>query len=361
MISQLANKHADKCRFCYMCRHLCPIQLQTGKEVNTPRAKGLLLSMVARGRAYDADMAQIMYECLLCDACTNDCATGYQPPLFIREARTDAVVNDLVPAAVQTLIDNIEKTGNIYGKKKPSFAADDNGEVLVYIGEAAAFRAPSMAKSLLSLLKKAGVSCMVLKDEPASGVMLGDLMGYVDEVRQQTKECADAINGTGVKKVVILDSYDAEIMKQKYPEWGCEIQAEMVTAVSFVAELVAAGKLKITVPVQGKAVYHDDDRSARTFHEFAPARELAKALGYDLGEMFNRLELAKSCGTSLAKAYMPEIIEKTAQGRWDDMLRTDAEIMLVANPQAYDCLAQTIPEGKKLADLFGVLDGACQI
>ena len=48
MISQIANKHADKCRFCWMCRHLCPVQLQTGKEINTPRAKGLLLSQIAR-------------------------------------------------------------------------------------------------------------------------------------------------------------------------------------------------------------------------------------------------------------------------------------------------------------------------
>ena len=61
MISQLASKHADKCRFCWMCRHLCPVQLQTGKEINTPRAKGLLLSMTARGKEFDSDMAQAMY------------------------------------------------------------------------------------------------------------------------------------------------------------------------------------------------------------------------------------------------------------------------------------------------------------
>ena len=46
MISQNAKKHADACRFCWMCRHLCPVGLATGKEINTPRAKGLLLSMV---------------------------------------------------------------------------------------------------------------------------------------------------------------------------------------------------------------------------------------------------------------------------------------------------------------------------
>ena len=92
MISQNAMLHAEKCRYCFMCRHLCPVQLQTGKEINTPRAKGLVLSMVNKGtEVFDKDMAQTMYECMLCDACVNDCATGYQPPIYIREARTEAV------------------------------------------------------------------------------------------------------------------------------------------------------------------------------------------------------------------------------------------------------------------------------
>ena len=359
MTSQLASKHADKCRFCWMCRHLCPVQLQTGKEINTPRAKGLLLSMTARGKEFDSDMAQAMYECLLCDACTNDCATGYQPPLFIREARTEAVVNGLAPKAVMDLVDNIEKTGNIYGKEKPSFGTENKGEVLVYIGEAAAFNAPAMAKAFLSLLSKAGVSYMVLKEEPASGVMLGDLAGYVEEVQQQAKHCADAVNESGAKTVVVLDSYDEEIMKQKYPEWGCEIKADIISAVAYAAKLVEDGKLVIKGKAEGVAAYHDDDRSARTFHEFAPARELAKKAGYELIEMFNKEKLAKSCGSTVANAYMPEIVKKTASGRWDDLLRTNAEVMITANPESYECLALDVPEGKKLVDLFEVLDSIC--
>lgn len=73
--------------------------------------------MTARGKEFDSDMAQAMYECLLCDACTNDCATGYQPPLFIREARTEAVVNGLAPKAVMDLVDNIEKPETFMGKR----------------------------------------------------------------------------------------------------------------------------------------------------------------------------------------------------------------------------------------------------
>ncbi len=354
MITQNAMHHAEKCRFCWMCRHLCPIQHQTGREVNTPRAKGLLLSMVNKGaQTFDKDMAQAMYECLLCDACTNDCATGYQPPLFIREARTEAVVSELAPDAVMALIDNALESGNIYGEKKPSFAQDGT-DVLVYIGDAAAFKAPQMAKNLLAVLAKAGVSAKVLDNEPSSGMMLADLMGYTQEVAEQAKSCAAAINAANLP-VVVLDSYDAEIMKQKYPEFGCEIKQEVTTATAFVAKLLEDGKLAAKAANGVKGACHDDDRLARTFHEFAPIRAMAKAAGFELGEMFNKEKLAKSCGTAVAYAYMPEMVTKVAGGRWADLSRMELNTMLVANPQAYMCFDLCVPEGYTLVDLYGAL------
>ena len=113
MYSQKAVKNADACRFCWMCRHLCPVQLVTGKEANTPRAKGLLVSMERRGQEkMDEDEAEVMYDCLLCEACTNDCATVYDPLIFIREGRTEA----------QTVLPKyLKKTmGNLFTKKHQS-------------------------------------------------------------------------------------------------------------------------------------------------------------------------------------------------------------------------------------------------
>ena len=354
MISQNAMRHAEKCRFCFMCRHLCPVQLQTGKEINTPRAKGLVLSMVNKGaQTFDESMAEAMYECLLCDACVNDCVTGYQPPLYIREARTEAVVNGLAPKAVMALIDNIETSGNIYGMEKPSFAQDGT-DVLVYIGEVAACKVPQMAKNFLALLAKAGVSAKVLENEPASGAMAADLMGYVEDVSAQARACADALNSTGLKTVVVLDSYDAEIMKQRYAQWGCEIAAEVITATEYVAQLVAEGKIAAKIG-KGLAACHDDDRLARTFHEFTPIRQLAKAAGYELTEMFNKERLAKSCGNAVCLAYMESITRKVAGGRWDDLKRTESKIMLTASPQAYLCLSTAIPAGMELVDLYAAL------
>lgn len=359
MISQKAKIQADACQFCWMCRHLCPVGLQTGKEVNTPRAKGLLLSMVERGTAFDRDMAEVMYECLLCDACSNDCATGFEPPVFIREGRTAAVVEELVPEKVQAVLDKIEVSGNIYGEAKPSFGMERDADVLVYIGEAAALRAQDMAEAFLRLLERAGVSYTVLKEEPASGVMLADLMGYVEEVQEAARVCSDAINRTGVKTVVVLDSYDAVFMTQQYGEWGMGLQAEVVTATSYLASLLREGKLKPGKISMACAAYHDDSRLARSIHEFEPARELIGAMGIELEEMFQNRELAKCCGTSLAKAYMPEIVAMTARGRWEDVMRTKAKTLIVANPEVWEVMRGAIPEGMELCDLFGLLDRAC--
>ncbi len=354
MISQNAMRHAEKCRFCWMCRHLCPIQHQTGKELNTPRAKGLLLSMVnKKAQEFDQDMALAMYECVLCDACTNDCATGYQPPLFIREARSQAVSEELAPEAVMTLIDNALDSGNIYGTEKPSFAQDGT-DVLVYVGDAAAFQAPQMAKNLLALLAKAGISAKVLEKEPSSGMMLADLMGYMQEVADQAAVCAEAINAVNLP-VVVLDSYDAEIFKQKYPEWGCEINTEVITATAYVAKLIEDGKLEAKAALNVKGACHDDDRLARTFHEFAPVRAMAKAAGYQVGEMFNHEKLAKSCGTCVSYGYMPEMITKVAGGRWADLCRTENSAMLVAGPETWFCFNLCVPQGYELVDLFGAL------
>ena len=52
---------------------------------------------------------------------------------------------------------------------------------------------------------------------------------------------------------------------------------------------------------------------------------------------------------------MPGIIAKVALGRWADLRRYDLTAMLVANPQAYLCLSQEVPQGNVLVDLYGAL------
>lgn len=143
MFSKDSARQADACRFCWMCRHICPVAGATGSEAWTPRARGLMISMIERGTEFDKDIAEAMYHCTLCDACANDCVTGYKPSEYTREARMRAVVEDLAPAAVIKMIDTISECGNIFGLSamgklfEKAGKLPEKAEVLLFIGQTA--------------------------------------------------------------------------------------------------------------------------------------------------------------------------------------------------------------------------------
>lgn len=370
MFSEKAKKHADACRFCYMCRHLCPIELVTGKENNTPRAKGLLVSMMNRGMQMDKGCAVTMYECLLCGACTADCVTGFDPLVFIREARTQAALDGLTPAFAQKVIDNLEETGNAYGAKEAKVGYEgiaQEGETLVWLGNAARYAVADVAEALFTILKKAGVAFAALKDEPASGCELGDMIGHVEDVRAQAQAAAAAIAKTGAKKVVVLDSHDAAFFLHECKDWGIELP-EVVTATSFVNDLIKEGKLTIAKKAEVVS-YHDAARLGRDLAELDPPREIIAAMGADLHEMYlnekdnknpankacGSFVRAKECGSSLMGQMKPELAKLLCENRYVDLLRGDARIMIAADPQATEALRLSVPAGCEYRDLFVML------
>lgn len=356
MFSEKAKKHADACRFCWMCRHLCPVQLVTGKETNTPRAKGLLVSMIERGMPMEEDTAKTMYECLLCGACTNDCATGYDPLIYIREGRTQALVNGVAPDYVKEAINRIAESGNLYGAKECRVHLADmpeKAETLVWLGETARYSTPETAEALLHILEKAGVAFAVLHDEPASGCAMGDLMGWVEEVRTQARKVGEAIRTTGAKRLVVLDSYDAAMMRHEYQDWGIELP-EIWTATAFVDDLIKSGRLSPRREEMSVS-YHDGSRLARDLDEHQPARDILTAMGCEIHEMWQNRRLAKCCGSAVMGQCLPELRDKIAAGRWNDVKRTPARVLVAACPQSTEALQATVPEGYTYRDLFVLL------
>ncbi len=370
LLSNKAKTISDACRFCWMCRHVCPVGLQTGKEVNNARAKGLLLSLTERGTEYDESMAEAMWECVLCSSCSNDCATGYEPPVFIREARTQAVIEGLVPAGVKRVIDAAMAYGNIFGiapgDKLASLGKELSGlpekaDVLLYIGDVTAAGTPEIAAAAISLLKKAGISFAVLKNEPSSGAYLGDLIGFVEEVRSLGKALSAGIDAAGAKTVVALDPIDARIMKHEYPTWGIAPQANILTATTYFSQLIESGKLRPVKPVHPPFVtFHDAGALARDMDETEPGRKILAAMGIQVKEMFLHGKLAKSSGGALLPRYSPSLSVMLAKGRWEDAVRTGVTALVTEAPGSYFALKPKTPDGMELRDLLVMLESACR-
>ena len=61
-ITEKAKKIIDSCRFCWMCRHICPIGNATGQERNTARARALGASLVVRGATDIKEIKDNIYD-----------------------------------------------------------------------------------------------------------------------------------------------------------------------------------------------------------------------------------------------------------------------------------------------------------
>jgi Fe-S oxidoreductase len=363
MFSEKATKNLINCRFCWMCRHLCPVGLATGRESNTPRAKGLLLDMTERGTPFSASIAEEMYHCCLCGACAEGCETGFDPRLYIREGRTQAAAMDIIPEKVQPLLDSLDQYGNIFGKPSggnpaADFAAE-KADVLLYAGATGTLKAPEMVRAAARLLKKAGVSFIAWADEPPCGAELGDLIGFTEETAASTESLRGRVQESGVTKIVALDSNHAKVMKLDYPAWNAALSAEVVTATSFFAELVKAGKLNPRPVRLPPAAYHDPSRLARDLDETQPARELLAAMGIEPKEMFLSKKMTRSTGGEVLAAHSPWIVRQMAADRWDDAARQGVSVIIASCPGSYDILSAYKPEGKEVRDIFSLLAESC--
>jgi Fe-S oxidoreductase len=344
--SQKSKEHMDSCRFCWMCRHICPIGNATGQERNTARARALGLSLVARDAVeYSEDIINNVYECALCGACVKECVTGWDPVMFTKEARLAAALDGKLPEYIITLLSNLQDNGNIYAAEKDAALTDAikqlaQSDTLLFLGEDARFKAPQCAVNAIELLRKSGVSFTVLDDEPNSGYSSEFMLGAAAETKSVMEACAKAVSG--FKKVVCYDPADAKIMKREYKEWGIELKPEVVTFTEFVAALIKDDSLAVK---NSSMCFTPQDSFflARDLEETEPIREILSACG-TVNEMLLNRKDTMLAGNLIMNEYMPDVIERVAADRWTNAENMGAKILVTESVAEYVMMAKTKPE-----------------
>lgn len=358
-MTENSKKHVDACRFCWMCRHICPIGNATGLERNTSRARALGLSLVNRGTIGLEEVVDNIYECAGCGACTKECVTGWDPVMFTKEARLDAALEGILPEYINRLVDNCLETGNAYGVA--GVADTEEGreleaviaqhaaekEILLFLGVDARCKLPEAALKAVKVLEKAGVDFALLEQEPASGQQLEYLIGAANETKEQMIACAAALNAYA--KVVVWDPQDAKVFRREYKEWGVDLQAEVVTFTAFLAELLEQGKLPAVNG--GKAVvYQDPFQLARDLAETEEPRAVIGAFA-ECKEMLCHGKDTMWAGNLLMQEWMPAVIAKVAAERIRNAKNVGADTLVTASVSEYAALKAVEQTAVKIVSL----------
>lgn len=346
-ISDKAKEIIDSCRFCWMCRHICPIGNATGQERNTARARALCASLVVRGAQTADDIKDNLYECTLCGACTNNCMTGWDPKVFVREMRRELVLEGKTPDYIMKLLENYMATGNVYGKKACSCLDDvlveKEADTLVFMGEDAVYQSPESVKNVAKLLDKAGVD-YTFGNVYDSGNSVYFLTGATAEAQNAAKRFASYANN--YKTVVVYDPVDLSLILHEYKEWGIEITAKVVGFNEYVLSLIENGKLSVKKS-ENEYSLQDSYAYARELDDPNFGRSLIEKVGVVKDMLLIRKE-ANLAGNLIMNEYMPEVIKTVALARWENAEGMGCKTLVTENPAEYVMLKATCPEDKRI-------------
>ncbi len=344
-ISEKAKGIIDSCRFCWMCRHICPIGNATGQERNTARARALAVSLVVRGAEDISSVIDNVYECSLCGACTNNCVTGWDPKVFVQEVKTDAVMNGVIPQYISAMLDKYETTGNAYGEKRCScldgLYAEKKADTLFVVGQDALYKSTESVKTAAELLKSAGVDFAMNETADDTGAALWFLTGKTGETTGAAKRAALIMNG--YKTVIVYDPVDLKFIKHEYKEWGIEVTAKVVGFNEELIALTESGKLKVKNS-GNEYTLQDNYAYARDLEDTESGRKLISFAGKNK-EMLLIGKEANLAGSLLMNEYMPDVQKRVAEDRWLNAVNMGCKTVVTENPAEYELLKSVCPDG----------------
>ncbi len=352
-ITEKAKKIADSCRFCWMCRHVCPIGNATGQERNTARARSLGVSLVVRGATELKEIADNIYECTLCGACTNNCMTGWDPKVFIQEVKTEIVLNGETPAYILALLEKYAQTGNVYGVEACKCLDElynTNGETLLFVGQDALYKSPESVKNAVVLLQKAGVKASLTKEQD-SGAALWFLTGKTQETQNAAKRCAEVLNG--YKTVVVYDPVDLKLMLHEYKEWGIEINAKLISFNEYLLSLIESGMIEVQKSATEYSL-QDNFAYARELEDVETGRKLVEKVGV-VKDMLLIGKEANLAGQLIMAEYMPEVMKQVAKDRWTNAVNMGCKTVVTENVAEYVALKATCPDGYRVISVEEML------
>ncbi len=313
--SQFAPDEAlsyDSCVEIGACESACPATA-AGRPLS-PRALvrkvSLLASKGGDSDPFEAVADEELWSCTSCGACVSSCPVSVKHLDIVYDLRRSAVGAGRLDKEKAALLQNLAQSQNPYGFSPSAradwakelgvrTAAEDPGaEYLYWVGCAASYdqRAQGVARSMVKIMKKAGVSFAILGGEEACNGDPARRLGEEGRYQELAYQNIEKMNSRGVKKVVTTCPHCFNVLKNEYPTFGGNYQ--VVHHTQLISDLVREGRLELPKGSveEVSTTLHDACYASRYNSIFDEPREALAAAGASLHEMKRRGEKTFCCG-----------------------------------------------------------------
>ena len=343
----------ENCRYCLMCRHVCPVGHVTRRETLTPHGWGLTIASVQRGLlSWNQDTLDVVYSCADCGTCRAHCVTDQVLPDAIAATRAEVTTQDLAPAAVYEVHQVLQEWSNPYacGRQAPE-TVTGQAEIALFVGDDARYLWPAALESALKLLETAGVRPVLIGVGRSNGYLASSL-GFLETAKMLVQTTLNELKATGARRLLVLTPGDyyafSRLLSDRLEvEWPRGVELQEV--ISFLDEKTISAGLKFKSSDDKRPyAYIDPTHSLRipARHE-APRRLLAGVLPTAGRELFWRKERAHPCGNGALQFTSPHISAHLTDARLADAQQAGAQVVVTEDPGVLSHL-------NRRADRFGL-------
>lgn len=341
----------DNCRYCLMCRHVCPVGHVTRLETLTPHGWGLTIASVRRGlQEWNSETVDVLYSCADCGTCRAHCVTDQPLPEAIAAARAEVAAQDLAPKVVYQVHQALQEWGNPY-EPRPAKTAEGRGEVALFVGDSAHFLAPQAVEAALGLLAAAGVAPVLVGVGRNNGYLASSL-GFPGTAGDLAQATLEEVEASGAGLLLVLTPGDYFTLAQLYPErLGVSLPEKVALQelLPYLAGRYQAGQLGFTLSKDGTPyAYLDPTHSVRVKTRYDAPRELLSAvMPGERCELFWRRERTHPAGDLALQYTNPHIADHLTYARLDDARKSGASLVITED-------AATLSVLSRKAAIFGL-------
>ena len=290
----------EGCRYCLMCRHVCPVTRVTYNEATSPHGWALAIASVRRGQLqWNAETADLLYKCADCGLCQAFCVTDQPLPYAIVAARAEVVESGNTPAAVAAVDAALRRWGNVYGEVAEPPGQAERSAIALFVGAAAWHRERAGVQAARRLLDAAGEGHTLAGAGRSSGY-LAYTLGLHETARALAHATVEEVRRIGCRMLVTLSPEQAHTLRTVYPLLGAPLpdDVEVVELTALLAKLLDERRLRLR-PAPLDLLYHDPCQTPRLAGRWRAPRQLLSAVTTEpLREGFWREKRAMSCGAS---------------------------------------------------------------
>ncbi len=355
----------SECMQCGLCTNLCPWRLVHGEVSESFNIRKMQRQAQLGLDGFDEE--EVLFACVTCGMCQVNCPREVKIIENVIGMRNTTAGAGFIPKILKPVVSSVRSNGNPWmgeqskraewqeGLDIPAFSEDT--EYLLYVCCNSCYdpRGKKIAKSIVNLLQKAGVSFGVLTaEEKCCGESIRKL-GDEELYQKLAESNIGLFNGKGVKKIITTSPHCLDTFKKDYPELGGEY--EVIHYSELLGNLLKEGKLAFSAEQAKKVTFHDPCYLGRHNQVFDSPRELLQAVpGVELVELERTKCNSLCCGGGGARVWAEVPAgERFSELRITDAVDKKADILVTACPYCITMLVDACA-GLEKGDVLQVME-----